>query len=808
MFKNYLTITIRNILKNKTISFINIAGLAISMTCAFLILLWIQDEKSYDNYHKDVDRIFRIVYESKMPNSDRKYATTTGALAVALRNNHPQIENVARIMPQPGQIIQITPDQRYKEKNCFIVDEDFFNIFTLPFIHGLAQKPFENDHSIVISQRIALKYFGSDNVVGKQIQIGKEYRTVSGVIKDTPHNSHLQFDILISMKPLEHLKLFSDWSIQINIFTFIKLREKVDPEQFSENIRHISKIYIGNDLTKDKCEESFFLQPMKDIYLNSNLEDEAPNSGNALYVNIFYITAFIITLIASINFVNLTTSRMTMRGKEIAMRKIVGAGKFQIGSQFFFEITFMVLIALILALSFSELLIPVFNNLTGKAFTHFFWWDGNFVLNAAVLILLINFICGIYPVFLFSSFSPVQILKKNNYNGNNSFSVRKALVISQFALSIILIIGTLTVFRQLNFIKKADIGFNREQILVIPVHAPHSAGLDYYAQIKNEFSKYNSIKEVSMSRAVPGEGGLLSFESWLPNSSNNRKQPVQFCMIDQNFMSTYNIRLLAGREFINSLSDVNNSIIINESACRALGFVKNDDAIGKSFNPDYGNEKPLTIIGVCNDVYFESLHTTVKPMFFAMSPEWFIKNDQSPFEQISLKIQTNDLSNTIGFIKKKYQELFPNRIFEYFFLDDKINQLYIQDERFESIFNIFTVFAIAIACLGLLGLAIVNTQRRIKEMGIRKVVGATFSKILFLMIKDFTVWVLLANLIAWPVAYFAMNKWLQSFAYRVELNWWVFALSGGIALLIALITVSFHAFKAAIANPIEALRYE
>ncbi|MBN1480739.1 ABC transporter permease [candidate division KSB1 bacterium] len=808
MFKNYLKTTIRNLLRNKTISFINIAGLAISMACAFLLLLWIQDEKSYDTYHNDVDRIYRIAHESQTPNSKHKNATTTGALAVALRNDYPQVEKVSRIMPQPRKVIQVTPEKRFTENNFFIVDDDFFDIFTLPFIFGSADEPFSGNQSIVISERMASKYFGEANPVGKTLQIGSSPVTVSGVIQDTPHNSHLQFDFLAPMKPIEQHPFFTNWSFQVSIFTFVKLNETVAPAQFEENIRHISKIYNGEQLAQDNTEETFFLQPMRDIYLHSNLESEAPISGSAFYIYVFHITAIIILLIASINFINLTTSRTPMRGKEIAMRKIVGAGKFQIVRQFLFEITFSVLIALILATMLSETLLSAFNNLTGKAFSHTFWWDAKFMLNAVGLFLLINAVCAIYPIFLSSAFSPAEILRKAGFHGRNLFAARRMLVVFQFALSIALIIGALTVFRQLFFIKNKDVGFNKEQVLVVPVRAPKSSGLDFYEQIKSEFTDYAAITHACVSRAIPGEGGLLSFDAWLANSSDNKKQPIQFCMIDPDFMSMYDIQMLAGRMFQNTLSDINGSIVINETASRALGFASHGEAIGKLFDPGYGAEKPLTIIGVCRNVFFESLHVPVEPLYFAMSPEWFFNNGQRPFQHISLKLQTHDLSDALAFVKSKYEELFPDRDFEYFFLDEKINQQYIRDQQFASIFNLFTGFAIFIACLGLLGLAIFNAQRRVKEIGIRKVMGASIWRLLLLLTQDSAKWVVLANIIAIPIAWYTMNNWLQNFAYRIEMSWWMFALAGALALLIALLTVSWQAIRAATANPIEALRYE
>jgi putative ABC transport system permease protein len=808
MFKNYFKIAFRNMLKYKSYSFINITGLAVSLACALLILLWIQDEKSFDSFHKDVDRIYRIVFETKAPNATHKSATTTGALAIALRNDFPQVEKVARVLPQPRKIVQSTHDKRFTENNFFIVDEDFFEIFTLPLISGSAEKPFAHDQSVVISQRMALKYLGNEDPVGKLLQIGGSPVTVSGVFKDTPHNSHLQFDFLAPMKPVEQHRFFTDWSIQISIFTFVKLKKEVDPKQFEESIRHISQTYIGESLAQDHFEETFFLQPMKDIYLHSNLESEAPISGNALYMYVFYITAVIIILIAGINFINLTTGRISKRGKEIVMRKIVGADKSQIAGQFFFEITVMVLIALALAVTFSEMLLPAFNHLTGKALAHSFWWDTQFMIQAIGLILLMNMLCAVYPIVLYSSFSPLQILKKAGYRVSHSSSVRKGLVILQFALSIGLIIGTLTIFRQLEFVKNKDVGFNKEQILVIPIKAARTARLEDYEQLKFQFTQPQGISQACFSRAIPGDGGLLSFDAWLAGGFSNKKQPVRFCMIDADFMKTYNVQLMAGRAFQNTLADVNNSVIINESASKALGFAKYEDALGTLFNPGYETQNPLTIVGVCRDIHFESLHLAVEPLYLAMSPEWFIKNNQRPFLRMSLRLQTNDLSATLGSLKKKYQELFPDQEFEYFFLDEKLNQQYLQDERFGSIFNIFTTFAIFIACLGLLGLAIFNTEQRVKEIGIRKVAGASVMRILILMTKDFTKWVLLANIIAWPVAWYAANKWLENFAYRIDLTIWPFLLSGLLALLIALLTVSWQAIRTATANPVEALRYE
>ena len=807
MLNNYIKTAIRSLRKSKSISLINLLGLTISLASAFLILLWIQNEKSYDSYHNDVDRIYRIAFENTSPQASHKHANTTGALAVALRNDYSQVENVTRIMVQGKKIVETTPEKRFSENNFFLVDDDFFNIFSLPFIHGSQKQPFSGAGSIVVSQRIAQKYFGKENILGEIIKIGSNSVTVSGVIQDTPQNSHLHFDFLAPLKSVEKHRFFTDWSIQLSIFTFVKLKEGVDPKQFENTIKNISENYYGDVLARENEKERFFLQPMRDIYLYSNLDDEAPISGNILYVNIFYLTAFIILLIASINFVNLTTSKTSRRSKEIAMRKIVGADKRQIVWQLFLEIALMLLTGFLLAICLVEVVLPFYNNLTGQLIANFSWMNPTFLLQALGLMLLIVLVCAAYPVFLYSSFTPASILQ-SRFTGKNSFSLRKTLVVIQFALSIILIIGTCTIFQQLYFIKNKEIGFNKDHVLVVSLKAPSSSGLDFYEQVKSEFTNYKNISAACVSRGIPGDGGLLSFDAGLAKSSESDKQPFQFNMIDADFINMYEMELLAGRGFRNTISDVNNSCIINETACKTFGFAECKDALGKLFDPGYDGEKPLTIVGVCRDVHYESLHTAVEPMYFAMSPEWFENNGQRPFARLSLKINSDHISETLGFVKSKFTELFPNGVFVYYFLDDKVEQQYLQDERFATIFNIFTAFAIFIASLGLLGLAIFSTERRIKEIGLRKVLGASVTGIVALLSTEFCKWILLSNLIAWPIAWYAMNKWLQNFAYRIELTIWPFLLAGLAALFIALLTVSWQAIRAATANPVEALRYE
>ncbi len=808
MLLSYFKIAIRNLLRNRVISIINVAGLAVSMACAILIFMWIQDEKSFDAYHDDVDRIYRVAVTETSPIAEHSHASVTGALAVALRENYPQIEHIARILPQPGKVIQVGPEQKFNEKNFFIVDDDFFDIFTLPFVYGSAEDAFQGSKSIVISERIAKKYFGDTNPLGHVLWINNNEVTVTGVVIDTPRNSHLQFDILAPLKPVEKARFFSDWTIRISIYTFIKLKPGIDAAEFEKSIAHIANNYIGEELTNDNMEKTYFLQPMRDIYLYSELESEAPVHGNAFYVYVFNLTALIIVLIAGINFINLTTSRSLRRGKEVAVRKVVGAGKSHIIRQLLFEIMIMVLISLALAIIMSEVSIPVFNNLTGKEFQHFEWLNPGFVISAFGLILLVSLICAAYPVWIYASFTPQQVFKKMKFSDSGTFSVRKLLVIMQFALSIALIAGTLTVFRQMHFVRNMDMGFNSEQKLIIPIRAERSAGLDFYEQAKQEFINNPSISNACMARAIPGVGGLLSFDVWLVGQSDNKLQPMEFSMIDNDYLQIFDIPILAGRTFSSSPADIYHSVVINETARKAFGFNSNEEALGKAINPGYETETPLTIIGVSKDVHYESLHTIVRPLYFALSPEWFKANGQNPFRYIVLTVQTSNLTETLGFVKSKHQQLFPGRNFEYFFLDEQVQQQYIRDEQFAMVFNIFTGFAILISCVGLLGLAIFNAEQRVKEIGLRKVLGASVPGIVLHLSGDFIKWVLLANIFAWPASWYAMNKWLQGFAYRVDPGIWPFLLAGVLALVIALLTTSGYTVKAASADPVDALRYE
>jgi len=736
MFKNYCKIAARNLLKHKAHALINIAGLALGMASCILILLYVQDELSYDRFHRDADRLFRVAMTIDTRGVPTPFAPTMGPLAQALANDYPEITEVAQVLPAGTLLVSASPEKTDYEERGYMVDASFFRIFSFPLAHGDPAMVFTQPNSVLLTEEKAAKYFGETSAVGQRLEINGRPHTVTGVLKDVPRHSHFKPEFIASLSALREQRFMQNWHANM-LHTYVKVAEGASVAALEQKISKVADRYVSEEIRGNNQVYTFFLQPLPAIHLHSHLRYELEANSNITYVYIFAVVAALILLVACINFMNLATARSTRRAKEVGLRKVVGAQRSQLIKQFLSEALLLSVLAAALAIALVEFALPFFNQLAAKSLDFAPFNNALIASGLVLLTLLVGMLSGSYPAFVLSAFVPMEVLKGKLLAGGNWSSrigarqlLRKILVVAQFTISIALIAGALVISDQLRFLRAQNLGFDKEQMLVLSARGRNELP-EKYATIKNEFMQHSDILRVAASHSVPGRG-----------VSNN--------------------------------------------------------LIGERENED--NRVQMNLLFVDHDFHFKSLHEKVGPLMLLLFPQ--------SFQYLSLKIKPSNPAEVMAFVRQKWSALLPGRPFEYFFLDEDYDKQYKAEERLGEIFSAFSFLAIAIACLGLFGLVSFMAEQRTKEIGIRKVLGATAPNLVALLSKDFMKFVLLANVIAWPLAYFAMNKWLQAFAYRVAIGWWVFALAGGLALLIALLTVSTQALKAALANPVEALRYE
>ncbi|UCE06245.1 MAG: ABC transporter permease [bacterium] len=780
MFKNYLIVALRNMMKQKMYSFINISGLTIGMACTILIMLWVKDEMSFDRFHENADHIYRVVFADESYEQIRHYWVTPPALAAALKKDFPEVRHSVKFHSQDGMLVTYG-ESKFKETAGF-TDASVFDIFTLPFINGNPRTALVNPYSAVITEKMAVKYFGHEDPMNKRLTLDNQIDvTVTGVIQDIPDNSYLQFDFLIQFEHLHELTgqgNVESWN-NYGYSTFVLLPEDVNINEFNQKIADLA---LKAESYDDNFKPRLYLQPLVDIHLY-NL-----NGGGAItYVYIFSLIAVFVLLIACINFMNLATARSATRSKEVGLRKVIGGSKLNLIQQFYGESILLSFIALIFSLILVELSLPAFNYLSGKALSLNFM--GNFQMLPVLfgVALVTGIISGSYPALFLSSFKPVNVLKGSKISGSSL--LRKILVVFQFSLSIVLIICTLVVSNQLDYINSQYLGFDKDQVLYIPLNHELKAKS---ALVKNELLQNPQILNVSATSSKIGIRPLWSVDlnQW---EGNDREKALLLSIIhtDYDFLETFNIEMASGRYYSREFATDTGAVVLNETAIKEMGL---KDPIGKRIF------EKTHIIGVVKDFNFKSLHSNIAPLALFMNPNRVL--------HMAVKIKADDINSTISYLKDMTKKFAPDFPFEYHFLDEDFEQLYRSERRLETIFNYFSTLAIIISCLGLFGLASFTAGQRTKEIGIRKVLGASVSGIVVLLSKEFTKWVLLANIFAWPVAYYAMKNWLQNFAYRIDLSWEFFILTGWLALMIAILIVSFLAIKAAITNPVETLRYE
>ncbi len=808
MIQNYLKIALRNLLRNKVYSFINIVGLAVGMATCLLISLYVFDEISYDRFNEKADRICRLDMDIKFGGSEKNYAVSPAPAGPALLQDYPFIENYVRI--RENSVVIKKGIETLAEGDVAFADSTLFEVFIFPMLYGNPKEALKQPNSVVITESIAKKYFNTSQVLGKFLTINNtELYKITGVIKDIPENSHIRRNIYMSMLNYEDSKR-NVW-VNNNYNTYLLFRKGVNFTQLKAKFSEVQKKYLQpeifqilgiktiKDFEKSGNYMRFDLMPLTQIHLYSNKVAEISANSNIQYVYIFSAIALFILLIACVNFMNLSTARSVNRAKEVGIRKVLGTVRSYLVGQFLSESILLSLIAFVLGFGIAYLLLPYFNDLAAKQMNLSFE-QKPFLLPVLILSsTLIGLLAGIYPALILSAFKPISVLKGKLTASNKGGYLRSGLVVFQFFASVFLIICTIVIYRQLNFIQNKNLGFNREQVLVIHDTNLLNNGL---ASFKNELLQLNEVKSASISNFLPTPSYRNS-STFFPEGELNAEKGInmQFWEVGHDYTKTLGMQLLKGRDFDKSMFTDSSALVINESAAKIFGY---KNPVGKKvfMYTDIQAKimKTFTIIGVIKNFNYESLRENVGAMSMCLST--------NPHGMISIRLKTNDVKQTIAAIDKKWKARVGVTPLNYQFLDEAFDSMYRSEQRIGKIFISFAILAIFIACLGLFGLATFTAEQRTKEIGIRKVLGASVTQIVQLLSKDLLRLVIVGIIIASPIAYYFMNKWLQDFAYQVEISWWIFVLAGVISVAIALLTVSYQAIKAAVANPVKSLRTE
>jgi len=806
MIKNLFRVAVRNLWKKKFFSLINIAGLTIGIAFFFLIFVNVRDEFSYDNFHKKKDQIHRVALERIYPDNVVFYSIIPYSIGEAMQTDFPEVEDMTRLLAARQGFTFQYQDKTYEESKLLFVEPNFFDVFSIPLIKGDPETVFSDQNSIVITQETAIKYFGDEDPIGKILTIPQGEIMVSGVTEDVPKNSHLEFDFLASIA-LTGIQNAPNY-VSFSVHAYVVLQNGTSPETVESKMPALVERYAAGqiqaqtgssfaDYTAAGNGYNYFLQPITSIHLNSNLNAEIKPNGNISYVYVQIAIALFLIIIACINFMNLATAQSTSRAREVGIRKIAGSTRGSLIRQFLFESVVVSLISLFLAVILIQVILPTFNQLTRKQLEIQNLLDP---FNVAVFIALgivVGLLAGSYPAFVLSAFQPVTVLKGQFTTSRKGTRLRNVLVVFQFALSIILISMTILVFTQMNFIRHRDLGFDQKNVVVVErAFALQNQGEAF----KQELRTIPGVVQASGSNTLV-QGGFY-FGVFFRSAQDTEVKTTRAMVIDQDFIETMDLQIKEGRSFSAEFNDERN-VIINESTITEFGWT---DPIGKKIELlGDANDRTgeYTVVGVVKDFHYDSLHKDIDSFVLMSFP-----SEQRVFVNLNIRIRPENTPETLAAIEKKWAQFSPGQPFSSFFLEDKLNDLYINERTSGQIFNIFSVLAILIACIGLFGLSAYMAAQRTKEIGIRKVLGSTGSKIVVLLSKDFAKLVLFAFVAAVPISYFVMIKWLQNFAYRTGIQIWIFLAAGLAALIIAQLTTSFQAFKAANTHPADAIRSE
>ena len=806
MLQHYFKVSWRNLLRNKSLSFINVFGLSVGLTTCMLIMLYVGDEKSYDRHFKDGDRVFRIAAEA----NGEKWVAQPAPMAAALVEDFPEVEQATRLLRFPGQERMLLRDnetqKQFFETNGYYVDSTFFEVLSNELKYGDRATALDEPNSIVISEQLASKFFGDENPVGKVLEVGLSFGEfnyiIKGVLKDTPHKSHIPSNMLLSMNNGDiggWVDQQTDWGSNSILHTYVKLKKGTDPAVFEGKLEGFFQKYGAAFFETYGAKKTLFIQPLHDIYLHSSYGFEVATNGSIKYLYIFSSIAGFLLLIACINFMNLSTARSEKRAKEVGMRKVIGAGKSSLIGQFFTESLLMSVLALLLSFILIQLTLPLFNQLVNKQLyllqiPHMFVW-------IAALTLVTGLLAGIYPAFFLSSFKPVAVLKGKLKNSASATIIRQGLVVFQFSISIVLILGASIINQQMSYLGDQHLGFDKSQKIILPLLTNESrvnAGA-----VKDALEGDSQVVAATVGGAYPGIESLTSMLFYAEGQQQNEKVDILTTYAEEDYLKTLGITLLAGREFSREFKADTSALILNEVATSVLGYTP-ENAVGKQVHYEMdGKNHTMRIVGVAKDFHHQSLHQKIKPLALTNSPIF-----SGPTGFVIVHTNSTNYPELVASIQTTWSEFNPNSPFSYSFLDQDFQRNYEKEERTSQLIQYFTVIAIIVACMGLFGLAAFTAERRTKEIGIRKVLGATVAQIVTMLSTDFIKLIIAAVFIASPVAYFAMQTWLEGFAYHIDISWWVFIAAALIAIAVALSTVSFQAVRAATTNPVKSLKTE
>jgi putative ABC transport system permease protein len=800
MIKNFFLVAYRNLVKNKATTILNISGLAIGVTVCLVIGIWLQRELSFDQFHPNKKQIFRIANTFKSESESFSQAGSGPAFGANLTSELPAVKATSRVFREVFKVK--TNNEYFIENNCITADSNFFHFFGFKLIKGNADKVLQSPDQAVITEKLAIKYFGSsEEAVGKTIEIDGEFlKTISGVAENTPINSQIQYDLVL---PYSHLRaqMIKQYDFDPNTmwvggwpYVYAQLNNPVKWKETEKQINDIAARHSEKEWKENKMSYTYFLQPIDEIHLKSKLRYDAANNGSQARVNIFSIVGIIVLLLACINYINLTTAGAIKRARETSVRKVVGATKFQLIRQFFLETFLVCAVSVLIGIVLLKMILPAFSNWIGQPYD--FPFSVTNLLLVGGFVLFLSVIAGIYPAAVLSSFNPSTALKGNFAAGTKGNLVRKSLVVFQFTITIALVASIIIISRQMNFIKSKSLGFEGNAVVEVKFFGEKTVR-DQYVSLRNQLMQSPYILNVS-KHAQNVVGGLGN--GWTTTESlkgDEISTSLYNMAVDTTFLDVYDMKLAAGRFFSRSHpTDTSKAVLVNEAAVKTFGWQKSENAIGKRFGK---GDDARYVIGVVKDFNFESLHKPVEALMIEYSK---LGN------RLSLKIDGRHTEEAINHLKKIWKSSAPDVPLEYAFVDESVARQYGNEQKMQGIFYGFAGLSLLIACLGLFGLSIFIVERKVKEIGIRKVLGASITGIVGLLSRDFMKLILIAAVIASPLAWYFMQEWLQDFAYRVNIGWWVFGIAGSIALLIALITISFRAIRAAMANPVKSLRTE
>jgi putative ABC transport system permease protein len=791
MISNYFKIAIRNLRKHKGFSFINIAGLAVGLAISFVIVLWIQNEVRYEQFHENADRIYRSLWDAKVGDNEWVIPAVPMPVGATLARDFPEVEQVTNMVVNSARVIRLG-NEFIRQSGVIFAETNVFEVFTFHFIRGNPQSALQEPNSVVLTDETARKYFNEEDPIGQTLELSNgNLLTVTAVVEKWPDQSHIAFDMIEPLSKLSWVQQQSDQWSSASVRTYFMLNDPDQINSVQERFDQYVKEHVnrGGILSEAGNYNSFPSQALTDIHLYSRSTFGMDGSGDIRYIYIFSAIGIFILVLACINFINLTTARSASRMREIGLRKVLGSGRSQLIRQFLAESFMYVLIAVTLAILITELTLSYFNTLAGTQL------GTEFLANPITLLAFLGFtiavglLAGGYPAFVLSSFIPVRALKGQlNENAQRNY-FRNTLVITQFIVSITLIIGTLVVRGQLHYMQESELGFDKEQVLIITGAGALGGQHEIFI---NELISKPGIITASATQTLPGyEFDSTVFEPEQP--SNYQQTSLSYTMADYNFVDVMNLNIVQGRNFSRDFASDSTAYLINESAATALGW---SNPVGKQLNMGTSGQ----VIGVVEDFHYESLHSEIQPLIIPFI-QW------TP-QLIAVRLEAGSPNERIEAIRSIWGEFVPQQPMNYTFMDQNLQSWYANEERIAELFQIFTFVALFIACLGLFGLAAYTTETRTKEIGIRKVLGASIAGIIALLSKDFLRLVIVAFVIAIPIGWLAMNRWLEGFAYRIDVSWWVIALAGLLAFAIALLTVSWQAIKTAMANPVDSLRSE